>query len=416
MAGLGERLHAMKEGVNFGGQVVSALFFADDLVLISRTRVRGLERMLKEVSRFCKGMHMRLSVDKTVILSNSRVGQGWKEEPGTPDLEATLAGKYLGVDIQVKGRSLVKPREERMLQIAQKYANTIMGVTRAGLDRALVAHTLWERCAIPAVLYAVEAMLVSDGVVNKLDSIQHQVARFILQLPRSTSKVAGYMDAGFKPMKDRIRERVALYVWGILHKKCDPILSSVFDAAIAAHDPWARMVGDLVSELGFEAFDGPKSRLRKRLTEAAVRGVLGQKNQLASLSCMPTPQVWFKLQPHVCDGSAGGLLNRLRAGDAGLGNRRPNIHGSTSKWCPLCLSKGLVSHLSESHVIVSCQAVAYERSASGLGALMTDSTRSGTTVLTRILGGDNASREVLLRRADKLSLLVGRWLELAGAL
>ena len=47
---------------------------------------------------------------------------------------------------------------------------------------------------------------------------------------------------------------------------------------------------------------------------------------------------------------------------------------------------------------------------------MTDSTRSGTTVLTRILGGDNASREVLLRRADKLSLLLDRWLELAGAL
>ena len=116
-----------------------------------------------------------------------------------------------------------------------------MGVTRARLDRALVAHTLWERCAIPAVLYAVEAMLVSDGVVDKLDSIQHQVARFILQLPRSTSKVAGYMDGGFKPMKERIRERVALYVWDILHKKCDPILSSVFDVATAAHDPWSQI-------------------------------------------------------------------------------------------------------------------------------------------------------------------------------
>ena len=47
---------------------------------------------------------------------------------------------------------------------------------------------------------------------------------------------------------------------------------------------------------------------------------------------------------------------------------------------------------------------------------MTGSTRSSTTVLTRILGGDNASREVLLKRADKLSLLLDRWLELAGAL
>ena len=50
------------------------------------------------------------------------------------------------------------------------------------------------------------------------------------------------------------------------------------------------MVGDLVSELGFEAFDGPKSRLKKRLTEAAVRGVLRQKKRFVSLSCMPTPQ------------------------------------------------------------------------------------------------------------------------------
>ena len=146
MAGLGEKLHAMKEGVNFNGQVVSALFSADDLVLISRTRVRGMERMLKEVSRFCKGVYMKLSIEKTVILSNSQEGQVWKLEPGTPDLEATLVGKYLGVDIQVKGRNLVKAREERMLKIAQKYANPIMGVTRAGLDRALVVHTLGKMC------------------------------------------------------------------------------------------------------------------------------------------------------------------------------------------------------------------------------------------------------------------------------
>ena len=130
-----------------------------------------------------------------------------------------------------------------------------------------------------------------------------------------------------------------------------------------------------------------------------------------SLNCMPTPQVWFKLQPHICDSKAGGFLNRLRAGDAGLGNCRPNIHGSTTKWCPLCLSKGLVSHLSEYHVVVSCQAVAYERSASGLGVLMTGSTRSSTTVLTRIFGGDNASRELLLKRADKLSLMQDRWMD-----
>ena len=303
-----------------------------------------------------------------------------------------------------------------MVCVAQKYANTIMGVTIAGLDRSLVAHTLWERCAIPAILYAVEAMVLSNGVTRKLDSIQHQVARFILQLPSSSSKVAGYMDAGFKPMRDRIKERVAVYVWEIMHKKRDPILSSTFDAVIGARDdPWARMVGELVAELGLDVFEGPKSRLKKRLTETMINGVLEQKRQLVSLNCMPTPRVWFKLQPHVCDSTVGGVLNRLRAGDAGLGNRRPNIHGSSTKWCPLCLNKGIVNRLSEHHVVVSCQAVAYERSATGLGALMIGRPQSSRATLMGILGGDNVSKEVLLKRTAKISLLLDRWMDLAGA-
>ena len=76
-------------------------------------------------------------------------------------------------------------------------------------------------------------------------------------------------------MKDKIKERVALYVWEIMHKKHDPSLTNVFDAVIGAHDdPWARMVLDLVAELGVDLFDGPKSRLKKRFTEVAVVGGL----------------------------------------------------------------------------------------------------------------------------------------------
>ena len=68
MAGLGEELHAMKECVNFNGQVISALFFADDLVLILRTKVTGMEHMLKEVSRFSKGVYMKLSIVLSIFL------------------------------------------------------------------------------------------------------------------------------------------------------------------------------------------------------------------------------------------------------------------------------------------------------------------------------------------------------------
>ena len=146
-----------------------------------------------------------------------------------------------------------------------------------------------------------------------------------------------------------------------------------------------------------------------------IKGVLERKRQFVSLNCMPTPRVWFKLQPHVCDSTVGGVLNRLRAGDAGLGNRRPNIHGSTTKWCPLCLNKGIVNRLSEHHVVVSCQAVAYERSATGLGALMIGRPHISRACLTGIVVGDNVSKEVLLKRTAKISLLLDRWMDLAGA-
>ena len=61
IATLGNVFHTMKEGVTFEGVVVAALFFADDLVLISRTKRRGMERMLRAVNRFCVVMKMTIS-------------------------------------------------------------------------------------------------------------------------------------------------------------------------------------------------------------------------------------------------------------------------------------------------------------------------------------------------------------------
>ena len=66
-----------------------------------------------------------------------------------------------------------------------------MGVTRTGMDRILVAHKLWECCAIPEVLYCIEASVISKACIDKLDSIKHKVARFILQMPKLASHMCG---------------------------------------------------------------------------------------------------------------------------------------------------------------------------------------------------------------------------------
>ena len=96
-----------------------------------------------------------------------------------------------------------------------------------------------------------------------------------------------------------------------------------------------------------------------------------------------------------------------------LCNLCPNIHGSTTKWCPLCLlclDKRLVNHLSEHHVVVSCQAVAYKRSTTRIQGC------SSTETLTGVLVGDDAFKEVLLKQADKLNLILDHRMYLAGSL
>ena len=138
--------------------VIFSLFFVDDLMLISQTKKPGLKRMLCVVGRFCEGMKMKLAASKTVIISGGTPDSRWtgREDVGST-LEATLMGKYLGVEIQVKGRNLIKHCESKMITVATNYVHTIMGVTRTGLNRALVAHKLWEYCAIPSILYCIDA-------------------------------------------------------------------------------------------------------------------------------------------------------------------------------------------------------------------------------------------------------------------
>ena len=49
ISGLGKLLHSLCKGIDFDGVVIFALFFADNLVLISQTKKHGLERMLRVV-------------------------------------------------------------------------------------------------------------------------------------------------------------------------------------------------------------------------------------------------------------------------------------------------------------------------------------------------------------------------------
>ena len=77
----------MKEGVNFEGEILSVIFFADDLILISRPKRRGMERLIRAVKTLCEAKIMKLAVDKTMILTAGSQDSVWTVTGDGPDLQ-----------------------------------------------------------------------------------------------------------------------------------------------------------------------------------------------------------------------------------------------------------------------------------------------------------------------------------------
>jgi len=169
-----------------------------------------MNSLLNLTEKFCKDMHMLLAVSKTFVLTTGPRNRVWRVRGAVEDIRETLMAKYLGVKIQVRGRHLLH-REKDMVATARRFAHSIMSLTRAGLDRSHVARTLWEVCAIPAILYATEAMSITRTTVKSVERLQRMVGNFILQTPSSTSKVATWIDAGLMPIQYRIHQRQARY-------------------------------------------------------------------------------------------------------------------------------------------------------------------------------------------------------------
>ena len=140
IASLGMALDGTKLGVKLGNVILTALFFADDLLLLSRTPKQGMNKLLRIVTQFCNDMKMKLSTSKTYILTNSRNQGSWKVEGET--IEEILIAKYLGVNVQVRGRSMIGKYESEIIRRATNYAYTIMNLTRGAFDRSYVAYLL----------------------------------------------------------------------------------------------------------------------------------------------------------------------------------------------------------------------------------------------------------------------------------
>ena len=414
VSGLGDALHNSKLGFRLGDIVLSAIFFADDLVLIAGSPKHAMDRLLVIVTRFCKDMYMKLAVSKTFILTNSVNPIDWSVEEET--IEEVMSAKYLGVNMQIRGRNMVGQYEAVMLKRATGCAMSIMNLTRAGLDRALIAKRLWECCAIPSILYCAEVLVISKKTVEELERVQNMVGRFILQVPSSSSRVLAWMDAGLVPMQDRIQARQANYIWTAVKYRTNPTVHKILQFLLTKpEDQWVQNWMRIQRDIGIITAYSTRKELNDTLRERSVSHVMAVKSEHTTMGVVPQPESWFKLQTHVTDSFASKTLCCVRAGNTLLGNRFKNRYGRRYDMCPHCrLVRSKHAVLRESHVLFNCPIVSRQRRSLGLTQYKVQVLKRGPctaqAVLRSYLGGDGADQGQLLERGRRMAIILEAWL------
>ena len=195
LADLGAILENSKLGVQVFGKTISGLLFADDLVLISRTR-EGIKHLWGVCQRYFEDHCLQINCSKSNIMD-------LKDEDYPPlhlwstkgeDLgcfERATKYKYLGVPVQLSDfLNIFDAKRTEIVSRAKSYAAKIIGIARESFDPCVVAEALWTQVALEGILHGIQVVSVTEQQLDQLDSIQARIGAVILRVRHSCSHAA----------------------------------------------------------------------------------------------------------------------------------------------------------------------------------------------------------------------------------
>ena len=231
-----------------------------------------MNKLLEIVSNYCDIWKMTLTKAKTNILTLGPENSNWYiprmfDAPDFTAEEKEMA-KYLGVKLAIRPRSYLSDFNKDIIKKARNYAFSIMSLSKEHLDRGMVAHAMWETCAIPGILYATECLNVNKGTIDELDSIQSMISKFILQIHSSSSNVGAVMEVGFMPMKYRIAKRLINFYKKMSNENDTTFVKQAFIDNINGswHSTYATSLSKLFKDLNIH----DKVNFKNLLTDAST--------------------------------------------------------------------------------------------------------------------------------------------------
>ena len=239
-----ERLHESKLGVAMEHITVTALGFADDVILIAEDPSR-LQDLINICGSWSKQNGMGFNIGKCKVLPLNVELKGLAFRLRGKSLKVVRWARYLGIIIS-RGRltTLYGNHIKRVLEKAETRANAIrhLGYHSDGL-RPQTSISMYKTLVRPTLEYAAQALSYkhyyfterrsynvdeAPDMIKRLEKFQNRTLKKLVSSPKNTPPAVVRIITGTMPLSARIDILKLRYFWKLMHAGDDNIAHIVY--------------------------------------------------------------------------------------------------------------------------------------------------------------------------------------------
>ena len=399
---LGEELQKSKLGIKLRNNVISCLFFADDICLIGKDR-ESLFTLLNKTQDYSDkyGLEINPKKGKSEVLSFNKDIHDWPirncEGSLVASLNQALQYKYLGIPITLQGNKVFAPRVKDIIVAGSQHTGRIKSLSKDSFNRLDVGEALWQNVSLMALLYGSECLCMTKDELQKLEGSQRGLAKWLMGHDRNAAGVAASTELGWKSIAHLYEERKLLMFARLKYFTSeDRWVREAFEEVQSGSftSTWWSEVSRLKDSVSLEnILEGiPQKSWKKSSVESkikvALRGkfIKKAKEEIESKSTLngfprPSDKDWFKRKGYVNESIGSRMASKIRAGNFGVGNTYMRV-----KDCILC-GKENMNH--ESHIIMKCKGLDLLRRTTDISEFLlkhhSDDSESGHSALRKYL-------------------------------
>ena len=399
------RLNRAERGYKIDGMSVTAIFYADDVIIFGRSRQDALD-IFQEFRAMCSNVGLSINMKKSKVVTGDEMSLLLKKIAPEP-LELVIVQDYLGAPLQISNNLFQVAFSQSRAVRAERHSSSCISLAASAPDPILFATNIWRSVAIPSVLYAADVLLLRQSEIKKIESEEANVARFALQLPSCSANVVAYTLAGMRPFRIVYWERVLRNLVRIKGLPSHHLARRALTEAVSLGKScnYNRMVNRISDEINWggdiESLDSCLDLYCSNMVNKMCAKLYKSCNLLRRTTIdAPVHQSIFLKFNYVSR-----CYHEFITYNTGLGNRYPIIKDYVIKMCPLCLESGDENKLYEPHILFACNSVSELRETLGLTEFASSRRFLGPDLLYKEYWNHTIGRRQLLSRIHNANQL-----------